>query len=54
MAAEGAAIDLCDILAELGYGLELKTRNARADAFDQQLTGPSCRFTTSLAGWSVT
>ena len=50
MAAEGAATDLCDILAELGYGFELKIPNARADAFYQQLTGPSCRFTTSLAG----
>ncbi len=29
-----ADFDLYDVLAELGYGLEPKTRNARADAFD--------------------
>ncbi|MBA2719959.1 MAG: DEAD/DEAH box helicase family protein [Chloroflexi bacterium] len=32
--AEMADFDLYDVLAELGYGLEPKTRNARADAFD--------------------
>lgn len=31
---EMADFDLYDVLAELGYGLEPKTRNARADAFD--------------------
>ncbi len=29
-----AEFDLYDVLAELGYGLEPKTRTARADAFD--------------------
>ena len=29
-----ADFDLYDVLAELGYGLEPKTRTARADAFD--------------------
>ncbi|MBA2382632.1 MAG: DEAD/DEAH box helicase family protein [Chloroflexi bacterium] len=32
--AEMADFDLYDVLAELGYGLEPKTRTARADAFD--------------------
>ena len=39
--------DLYDVLAELGYGLEPKTRLARADAFDYKhadwLGNPPCR-----------
>jgi len=35
---EMRAFDLFDVLAELGYGLEPKTRVARVDAFDYKAT----------------